>query len=465
MSSQNRKDIVIIGGGSAGYTAAIHAAHLGASVALIEKDKLGGTCLNRGCIPTKALTRSIEVLGETKKAAEFGVVADNVRADFQKIMSRKSRIVQELVSGVEQLIKMNRITLIKGAGRIIPSNQVQVNDQVIPAGKIIIATGSVPAKIPVPGIDLPGVMTTDDILELKEVPESLIIIGGSYVGVEFAGIFGPLGTKVTILEQLPTCLATVDEEISRLFSRNLARQGVEVKTGAKVKAIKKYGDILKAVYDTADGEAEAQGQMILLATGRVPYTGETGLSELGIRMAGRGIAVNDYLETNIDGIYAAGDVLGRIMLAHVAYYEAEVAVENALGRARKTDYRAVPSCIFTHPEIASVGVTEQDAREKNIPYKVSKFPFTASARAKTMGETDGTVKLICHAESGLVLGLHILGPHASDLIAEGALAIRMGATAKDIAQTIHAHPTLPESVREAAMGQLEGSIHFGRIRL
>ncbi len=461
----DRKDIVIIGGGSAGYTAAIHAAHLGASVALIEKDRLGGTCLNRGCIPTKALTQSIKVLGETKRAGDFGIEATGVRADFQKIMSRKSHIVQELVSGVEQLIKINRIALIKGEGRIVSPDEVQVGSDMIPAGKILIATGSVPSKIPVPGTDLPGVMTTDDILELKEVPESFIIIGGSYVGVEFAGIFSPLGTKVTIIEQLPVIIPTVDEEISRLFSRNLARQGVEVKTGAKVKAIKKEGDKLKAVFDTKDGESEALGQIVLLATGRTPYTGGIGLPEVGIKMAGKGIAVNDYLETNIDGVYAAGDVLGRVMLAHVAYYESEVAVENALGRARKTDYRAVPACLFTNPEIAGVGLTEQDAREQNIPYKVSKFPFTASARAKTMGETDGTVKLICHAESELVLGVHILGPHASDLIAEGALAIRMGMTAKDIAHTIHAHPTLPEAVREAAMGQLEGSIHFGRIRL
>lgn len=457
--------IVVIGGGSGGYSAAIHASHLGASVTLIEKDKLGGTCLNRGCIPTKALVRSIEVLEETKRADEFGINVENVKVDFEKIMSRKTRIVQELVSGIEQLIKVNRINLIRGEGRILSSNQIRVNGKTLTANRIIVATGSVPAKIPVPGVSLPGVLTTDEILELEEIPESLLIIGGSYVGVELAGIFSALGTRVTILEQLPSIVPSVDEEMGRLLARNLARQGVSFKTGAKVKEIKKENDILKAISDTPDGELDESGKLILLATGRYPFTEGLGLAELGVKMAGRAIATNDYLETNIEGIYAIGDVLGKSMLAHTAYYEAEVAIENALGKVRKADYKVVPSCIFTRPEIGSVGLTEQKARESNIPYKVGRFPFTANARAKTMSETDGSVKLICHAETGAVLGVHIIGPHASDIIAEGALAIKMGAKAEDIAQTIHVHPTLSEATKEASMGLLHGSIHYGRIRL
>jgi len=458
----NKRDVVIIGGGSAGYVAAIHASHLGANVALVEKDRLGGTCLNRGCIPTKALARSVDVLQEAKRANEFGLEIPNINANFQKIMARKSNIVSQLVSGVEQLMKSNKISVYRGTARILSPHLVKVNHEEIATRKIIIATGSESALLPVPGIDL-GVLTTDDILELKELPESLVVIGGSHVGVEFASIFNGLGTRVSIVKRRPLLLEPVDEEIGRRFAQTLPRQGIEVKIGAAVKAIKRSGAVLKVVWDTADGEQGVEGQMILMATGRQPYTEELGLSQLGIKMDGRAIVVNEHLETNIDDIYAIGDVLGKNMLAHVASYEGEVAAENALGHSRRADYHAVPSCIFTQPEIAGVGITEKQAKDSGIPYKVSKFPFLACGRAVAMDETMGMVKMICNTENSKVLGLHIMGPHASDLIAEGVLAIQLGGTAKDIAYAIHAHPTLPEAVREAAMGQLEGSIHFRRI--
>jgi dihydrolipoamide dehydrogenase len=457
------KDIVIVGSGPAGYVAAIHAAHLGASVAVIEKDKLGGTCLNRGCIPTKALVRSVEALLEARRANEFGVEIGNIETNFQKIMARKSSVVEQEVSGVERLMKTNRISVYRGTGCILSPYLVKVDDKEIAAKKLIIATGSESTLLPVPGLDLPGVLTTDDILELKELPESLVIIGGSHVGVEFACIFNGLGTKVTIVKRRPLLLEPIDEEIGRRFAQTLPRQGIEVKIGAAVKAIKKEGSNLKVVWDTLEGEQGVEGQMVLMATGRQPYTQGLGLLELGIRTDGRSIAVNERLETNISDVYAIGDVLGKRMLAHVAFYEGEVAVENALGRSRQADYHAVPYCIFTHPEVAGVGITEKEAKDSGISYKVSKFPFTASGRAIAMGETTGMVKMICNAENGRVLGMHVMGPHASDIIAEGALAVQMGATARDIAYTIHAHPTLPEAVREAAMGQLEGSIHFHRL--
>ena len=459
----NEKDIVIIGGGPAGYVAAIHAAHLGANVALVEKDRLGGTCLNRGCIPTKALVSSVEVLLGVKRADGFGIDVDTVKINFRKIMARKRLIVNKLVSGVEQLMKANRISVYRGTGRILSPYLVKVNDEELATRKVIIATGSESALLPVPGLDLPGVLTTDDALELKELPESLVVIGGSHVGVEFASIFSRLGTKVTIVKRRPLQLEPVDEEIGRRFAQTLPRQGIEVKIGAAVKAIRREGSVLKVVWDTPEGEQGVEGQAVLMATGRQPYTEGLGLSQLGIRMDGRAIVVNEYLETSIPGVYAIGDVLGKSMLAHVAFYEGEVAVENALGHPRQADYRAVPSCIFTQPEIAGVGITEREAKDSGVPYKVSKFPFLACGRAVTMDETAGMVKMICGAENGRLLGMHIMGPHASDLIAEGALAIQLGATARDIAHTIHAHPTLPEAVREAAMGQLEGSIHFGRI--
>lgn len=459
----DEKDIVIIGGGPGGYVAAIHATHLGAKVAVVEKDKLGGTCLNRGCIPTKALTRSVEVLLEARRADDFGIEVDNIKINFQKIMARKSNVASQLVSGVERLMKLNKISVYKGAGCILSPRLVKVNDGEIATRKLIIATGSESTLLPISGLDLPGVLTTDDILELTELPESLVVIGGSYVGVEFASIFNALGTKVTIIKRRPLRLEPIDEEIGRRFAQTLPRQGIEVKIGAAVKAIRKEGAVLKVVWDTPDGEQGVEGQMVLMATGRLPYTEGLGLSELGIRMDGQAIVVNEYLETNVNDVYAIGDVLGKSMLAHVASYEGEVAVENALGHPRQADYHAVPSCIFAQPEIAGVGITEKEANDGGIPYKVSKFPFSASGRAVAMGEAVGMVKMICNADNGRVLGMHIMGPHASDLIAEGVLAMKLGATAEDIAHTIHAHPTLPEAVRETAMGQLYGLIHFLRM--
>ena len=459
----DEKNIVIIGGGPAGYVAAIHAAHLGANVALIEKDKLGGTCLNRGCIPTKALVRSAEVLHEARRSSDFGIDIDNIRLNFQKVMTRKSEVVDKLVAGVEQLMKANKISVYRGTGRILSPHLVKVNDEDIATRKIIIATGSESTLLPIPGLNLPGVLTTDDILELKELPESLVVIGGSHTGVELASIFNILGTKATIVKRRPLLLEPIDEEVGRRFAQTLPRQGIEVKIGAAVKAITKEDSGLRVVWDTPEGEQGVEGQMVLMATGRQPYSEELGLSALGVKMDGRAIMVNERLETNIDDVYAIGDVLGKNMLAHVASYEGEVAAENALGKSRQADYKAVPSCIFTQPEIAGVGITEKEAKENGIPYKVSKFPFLALGRAVAMDETTGMVKLICDAENGRVLGMHIMGPHASDLIAEGVLAMQLGGTAKDIAYTIHAHPTLPEAVHEAAMGQLEGSIHFRRI--
>jgi len=459
-----QKDVVVIGGGPGGYVAAIHAAHLGAQVALVEKDRLGGTCLNRGCIPTKALVRSAEIFREAKRADEFGVEIGNVKASLPQIMARKRKVVDTLVSGVEQLIKANKVILHHGIGRLVTPRLVKVNATEIATGKIIVATGSESALLPVDGLGLPGVLTTDDILELEELPESLVVIGGSHVGVEFASIFNALGTKVTIVKRRPLLLEPIDQEIGRRFAQLLSRQGIHVITGAAVKAIIMDKSLLRVVWDTPEGEEGVNGQIVLMATGRRPYIKEIGCSGLGLKTEGGAIKVNEHLETNIEGIYAIGDVLGKHMLAHVASYEGEVAVENAFGRSRQADYRAVPTCIYTYPEIAGVGITEQDARDSNIPHKVSNFPFAACGRAVAMGETIGMVKIICHSRDDRVLGVHIMGPQAGDLIAEGVLAVQLGATARDLAHTIHAHPTLPEAVHETAMGMLDGAIHFHRIQ-
>ncbi len=460
MSTQDIKDIVVIGGGPGGYVAAVHAAHMGAKVALIEKDKLGGTCLNRGCTPTKALVRIAEIVDDVRLSSNFGIDVESWKIDFPRVMARKQAVVDRLVGGVEQLMKANKISVHRGLGKIVSPHLVTVGDVEIPTRKIIIATGSETTLLPIPGLDLPGVLTTDDILELQELPRSLAVIGGSYTGAEFSSIFAAFGTKVTIVKRRPLRLEPVDDEIGRRFAQTLPKRGINVITGAAVKGIQTSPEGLRVVWNNAEGvEQGVDSQYVLMATGRNPYTKDLFAGELGIKMEGKAITVNERLETNIPDIYAIGDVLGKHMLAHVASYEGEIAVENALGQNRAADYHAIPSCTFVTPEVACVGLSEADAKERGIPYKTSKFPFTANGKAVAMDETAGLIKMICD-ENGKLLGAHMMGPHASDLIAECTLAIQNGLTAKDIAHTIHAHPTLPEAVMEAAMGQLAGAIHY-----
>jgi len=485
---EGRYDIAIIGGGPGGYVAAIRVAQLGAKVALVEKDRLGGVCLNRGCIPTKALVKSIELLNQLKEAHKLGVIAGEAAFDFASMMAHKKEVVEKLVAGVGALMRANKIEVLRGTGQFLKPGLVRVSGeegsaQDIAADKIIIATGSVSARPPIPGLDLPGVLTSDDVLELEEVPTDMVIVGGGVIGIEFATIFNALGTKVTIIEMLPRILLPVDHELARRYGQLLKGRGVEVHLNSPVKEIKPKDGRLLVRFEAPKGEVthplaavkenslhpqtsermrqgEVEAEKALVATGRTPYTAALNLEELGVKVERRAIVVDECLRTSVPDIYAIGDVTGGIMLAHVASYEGEVAAENALGHARQMDYSVVPNCVFSMPEIAGVGFTEEEAKEKGLVYKVSRFPFRASGRALTMGETEGLVKMICEGGTGQVLGLHIIGPHATDLIAEGALAIRLGATARDIAETIHAHPTLPEAVMEAALGQLGGSIHI-----
>jgi dihydrolipoamide dehydrogenase len=455
-------DIAIVGAGVGGYVAAIRAAQLGARVALIERERVGGVCLNWGCIPTKSMVSSIELLLELERAEEFGVVIAEPAFDFARMMSRKDEVVERLVSGVETMLELHKVDVISGVGELVSPTLVKVTGESpteIETQKLIIATGSKPAKPPVPGIDLPGVVTSNEIVSLKEPPDELVIVGGGVIGVEFASIFNALGAKVTIVEMLPSILTPVDDELARRQQQLLRRQGVEVHTKSPLKEIRQSGGGLEVAYQGPTGEGVVAADMVLVATGRVPHTGGLNLEEIGVKMATKAIAVNEHMATNVPGVYAIGDVTGGLMLAHVASREGEVAAEHALGKNSSMDYRAIPNCVFSLPEIAGVGLTEQEAKQNGIAYKKSRFPFTASGRALAMGQTAGIVKMICDENTGQVLGLHIMGPHATDLIAEGALAVRSGATADDIVQTIHAHPTLPEAVREAAMGQAEGPIH------
>jgi dihydrolipoamide dehydrogenase len=470
-------DIVIIGGGPGGYVAAIRAAQLGAKVALVEKDRVGGICLNRGCIPTKALVRSVEVLQLVDESPNFGVIVEEPAFDFARIMVRKNEIVARLVGGVEGLLKAHKVEVVSGmatiprpglvlvkpaSGAPSPTSNPQPptsNFQPLASKNIIIATGSVPARPPLAGLDAPGVLSSADVLELEEAPDSLAVIGGGVIGLEFAAIFHALGTRVIVLEMLPTLLPTVDGELARRYKSYLQQGGVEVHLRARVEEIRLKGGGLAV--RVADSVGEFEAEKVLVATGRMPYTEGLGLDELGVKRERGAIVVDEHTATNVPGVYAIGDVTGGIMLAHLASRQGEVAVENILGHPVAMDYRAVPNCVFTLPEIAGVGLTEEEAKAEGLDYKVARFPFAASGRAFTIGETTGLVKLICERESGKVLGMHIMGSQASDLIAEGALAIQMGAKARDIAETIHAHPTLPEAIMEAAKAATFGqAIHY-----
>jgi len=460
-------DVVIIGGGPGGYVSAIKAAHLGLKEVLVEKDKLGGVCLNKGCIPTKALVSTAELLNHLQKAGEFGIQVKDYSFDFTAIMKRKDLITRRLSLGVEQLMKANQVRVVRGEGQIIEPGKVEVTDtagqkEVIKTKNIIIATGSSVMKLPIPGLDVEGVITSDEALSLSELPSKMIIIGGGVVGIEFAGIFKALGVEVTVVEMLPRILLPIDEEIARRLTQILKRKGIEILTDCKVKEIKKNNHNLEVLVSTSEGEKKLETEKVLLAAGRVPELGNINVQGLGIELDRRAIKVDEKMRTNIPGIYAVGDVVGKIMLAHVASREGIVAVENISGKEVLMDYKVVPNCVFSMPEVAGVGLTEEEARKENDNIKVSKFPFMANGKALVMGEVEGMVKIIADADTSELLGFHILGVHASDLIAEGTLALSMEATAEEIVNTIHAHPTLAETIAEAAEGITGKPIHLAR---
>ena len=442
-------DIVIIGGGPGGYVAAIRGAQKGAKVALVEMDRLGGTCLNRGCIPTKALYYSAKALKAAKKAAEFGVNVGEVSFDLSKAVERKDGIVDKLVGGVGQLLKGNGVTVYKGKGSLASPGKVVVKKEEgaeeLAAKKIIIATGSEPALIPAFNIDRENVLTSTEILNLKKVPESLLIIGGGVMGCEFATIFARFGTKVTIVELLDNILTMEDKQISRVISKSFKALGVEVKTGVQVEGVE-AGD--GKVRTTLAGGEEITTEKVLVSIGRSFNTKGLGLDAVGIETDRGQVKVCDKLETNVKGVYAIGDVKGGMLLAHTASVEGGVAVDNALGGSATMDYSAVPAGIFTDPEIASVGLREKDVKEMSIDYSIGRFPYAACGKALTMGETDGMIQVIADPGTDKVLGCTIVGAHATDLIGEVALAVKAGLTVKEVAETIHAHPTLPEVVLE-----------------
>jgi len=457
------KDLLIIGGGPGGYEAAIRAAQLGANVVLVEEDKLGGTCLNRGCIPTKALYKNAEVVNSLKGMDEFGVTLAGYNFDMTKIQSRKNEVVNKLVTGIDQLLKGNNVEVINGKASFKGNKVVEVvteNGKIeLFAKNIIIATGSSTSSVPVPGIELPGVITSDEILNLNEIPKSLAILGGGVVGVEFAGIFASLGTQVTIIEFLPKILYRLDDELSKKLTVYLKKQGIKIITGLALKEVHTADEGLKLIAGNDKGTQEITCDYLLSAAGRKPNVEGLCLELTDIEYDKKGIKVDSNYKTTVDGVYAIGDVIGGIMLAHVASEEGKVCVENIFGHSSKVNYNAIPSCVFTFPEAASVGITEGEAKEINVEYIIGKSMFGANGKALTMGEGEGFVKVLAEKTSHKILGVHIMGPHASDIVHDGLLAIQNELTVEDIKESVFAHPTLSEVFCEAVCGCIGEAIH------
>ena len=452
-------DVVILGGGPGGYVAALRAAQLGAKTAIVEKDRLGGTCLVRGCIPTKALLQSSELYSLAKGGAEFGLVIDSIAFDWSVAQKRKTAVVDQLVKGVEGLLKAGGVTTFRGAGRLSGKGTVTVGNDVIKAKDIVIATGSAISRIPLKGAE--HTIDSDQILELKDVPKRLAVIGGGVVGMEFAAMFAALGSKVTVLEMLPQVLPMVDADLVNVYTKHLAGIGGAIHTNSKVAEVVKAKGGLQVRFSEGGEGGAVDADQVLLAVGRSPYTEGLGAEEAGVKLERGRVVVDAQLRTTATGVWAVGDVIGGIMLAHVASYEGVCAVENIAGGGdRVPDYHAAPNCIYTDPEIAHVGLGEKEAKEKGLNIKIGKFPFAASGRALTLGQSEGFAKVIADAGSGKLLGAHIIGPRATDLIAEATLAIQNGLTMEQLDLTIHAHPTLPESLMEAALAAQGRAIHI-----
>lgn len=442
-------DVAVLGGGTGGYIAAIRAAQYGKKTVLIEKDVLGGTCLNRGCIPTKALLYSAEVFEMVKAASGFGVDVTGASFDYTRIAARKDAIVRKLTGGVGFLVKNAGAEIISGEGKLIDAHTIAVNGDEIKAGNIIIATGSAPAKLPIPGIDTEGVIDSDGVLSLTTCPESLLIIGGGVIGIEFATVFNTLGKKVTVVEMLPGILPGIDEEISTAMERHLKKKGVDIVTGAKVLGLQKDNGIV-CEYEKNGEKKTAAAEMCVVAVGRKPVSEGIGLEALGVKIQRGFIEVDEFMRTAVPNIYAVGDVTGKVQLAHVASEQGLVAAANIAGKSKKMRYDIIPSCIYTHPEIATVGLTEKQAAEKGYAVKAGRFPVSANGKSAVMGESVGFAKIVTEAKTGEILGAHFMAPRATDMISEISVLMKAEGTVEELADTIHPHPTVSEMIMEAA---------------
>jgi dihydrolipoamide dehydrogenase len=456
--------LTIIGAGPGGYVAAVRAAQKGAQVTVIENAEVGGTCLNVGCIPTKTLIASAEALERARNAADFGIdISGVVGYNLEKIRERRDKVVSIQVKGVRSLFKSWGVTLIEGRGTLLSPDVVRVVQKDgmtmdVKSDKIIIATGSRPARLPGFPFDGDTVITSDDAIRLDRIPKTLLIVGAGVIGSEFAFIYRSFGAEVTMVEMMPRALSTEDEEMSDIIEREFKKSKIKLISNVKVEKVDRSEEgLLTALLS---GGQQVQAQMILVSIGRSMNSENLGLAEAGVLTGKRGeIIVNDAMETTVSGIYAIGDVTGKILLAHVASHQGLVAVENALGGNEKMDYSVVPAGTFTLPEIGSVGLREHEAREKGVKYRVGRFQYRTLGKAHAMGEITGMVKIISDETTDKVIGVHLCGAHATDLVHEGALAIQMGATAKQLGSMIHAHPTLAEGIMEAAEDVHKMAIH------
>lgn len=462
-------DLVVIGAGPGGYVSAIRAAQLGMKVACVDKNtQLGGTCLRVGCIPSKALLESSERYYEARKGGfdAHGIKLGDVQLDLGAMLSRKDKIVSQLTGGVAGLFKKNGITAYHGLGTLKGGGKLEVamNDggtEKVTAERILIATGSEPISIPGVELDYDRVGTSTQALSYDKVPEHLIVIGGGVIGLEMGSVWSRLGSKVTVLEYMPDFLPSCDVDIAKQALRVFKKQGLQFKLGVKVTGTQVSGDSVKVSYEEKGEAKSIEGDRVLVATGRRANTDGLGAQELGLAMDKRGVLqVDEHFATNVAGVFAIGDVIPGPMLAHKAEEEGIAAVEGMTGQPGHLNYDAIPGIIYTHPEVGTIGKTEQQLKDAGVPYKKGSFPYMANGRAKAMGETNGLVKILAHADTDRILGFHVLGAHASDLAAEGAIAMEFSASAEDLARSVHAHPTLSEIVKEAALAVADRVIHI-----
>ena len=455
-----KHDITVIGGGPGGYVAAIKAAQSGKNVALIEKEAIGGVCLNWGCIPTKTLLKSAKVYDMMQHSKDYGITVDqsSIKVDFKSMIKRKNNIVKKLTGGVKYLLKRNGVTVYDGFAEVQDTHTIKVNDETVETEHLIIATGASPAMPPIEGLKeakkAGALLTSKELLDLEEIPKKLTIVGGGVIGVEFATIFNTLGTEVTILEREENILITVDEEIREQFKKSLEKSGVKILTSANVKAIKKT----QSTYSYKDEDVTLKHDKLLLSVGMQPNL--KGLEALELKTTKTGIETDEYMRTSVKDVYAIGDVNGKYQLAHVASHEGITAVQTILGNDHPMDYKAIPSGIYTFPEIAQVGLTEQEAKQQNIDYKVSTFPLSANGKALAENEKEGMVKMIADKKYNEIIGVHILAPSATEMISESVLGMTLEASAEEFAHAIHPHPTLSEMVHETALGILDKPIHI-----
>lgn len=459
----SKYDVVIVGAGPGGYVAAIRAGQLGLKVAIVEREEVGGVCLNWGCIPSKSLLKNAEVLSLMKQADKFGITFDNMQYDLSKAMNRSRQVADRLVKGVQYLLKKNKVDLVKGEGRIAGTGTVEVS----PEGKkldtknVIIATGSRPRLLPGLQFDSELIISSYDALKLTEVPSRLIVVGGGAIGVEFAYFYRTYGSEVTIIELLPHILPNEDEEISILLEKSLSKLGIEILTGCSVQKITKQKGKGKVLFSSESGEKEIEGDKILIAIGVMGNSENIGLEKLGVKVEKGFINVDEKMATNVEGVYAIGDVTGPPLLAHVASAQGVLAVETIAGHeTTPLVYEDMPRATYCHPQVASLGLTEAQAKERGFKVKVGKFPFSASGKAIALDDYEGMVKFVVDEEFGELLGAHIIGPEASELLSEIGVAKQLEYSADDIARTVHAHPTLSEAIMEAALAAGEGAIHI-----